>query len=333
MSSKALTTGGNEDIVMKRWPFIAKEILDLRLPYFYDPEYERANIDRKSGFQVRDGDHIAPKDGIIKIAEMLKAGASVPPILMTRDGVMPDGNTRDGAYGLLEWPRIPAIVLDLNYQQADEHIKRKIYILAATLNAKNGQGLTESEVHRAATEMLADGYNVTEIAKRFGVKLWTIQNLKFKLEARLRLAKLGLPEDMVSETMLVILGNQGIKLNNQPFEDVAKIIADSGLRREEVLDLIKEIKEASSDEVAAEIISQRREDWDERIHEHKQKGNGGKAVPSAQLRKALGYVLKYEGDEELLVETTRSKMQEHLSIVERSIVILSELASYQKRRI
>ena len=334
MMSRALgSTGDEPDFVKTSWPFLHKEITDLRFAYSYDPEYDRSKIDRKSGFQVRDDGHIAPVHGIMKLVEMLKAGASLPPILMTKDGVMPDGNTRDGAYGRLDWPTIPAIVLDVHYKKADERTQRKVHILAATLNARNGEGLTESEGHRAAMKMIEEGYNTAEISRRLGVKAWTVQNLKYKVEARSRLDKLGLPEDVVSETMLIVLGNQGIKLNNQPFKDVVQIIVDAGLRREEVLDLIKEIKEASSDEGAVEIIQQRREDWDDRIHEHRQKGNGGKTIPSAQLRKMLGYVLKYEGDEEPLVEMTRAKMEEHLSVVERSIAILTEVASYQRQRL
>jgi len=300
-----------------------------------EPHFDRGQIDRSISVQIRDTDHIAPKDGVKALRAQVKAGTVLEPLFITADNVLIDGNTRDAACEHEKQHTTPAIRLAISWRDADEATRETLTLLGASANASHGTGLTTRERLSHAERALKQGWTAQKIGRTFSLKESQIRSISYKLSGEAHLVKLGIDlKTRLDPAQLKALGTtEADGLNNEPFRQVTFLASEAGLNGPEIRDLVKEVKAAGGDAEALDILKQRREDYETRIEEHGRSGNGSKATAASMLRKALGFVAKHVGKEDALIETNRGKQDDYITLVENCAGVLTRLAKPQRQRL
>jgi disulfide oxidoreductase YuzD len=323
--------GGGSSIPPLKWSTVVTEIERLGLSYKEDSHFELNRIDIENRrVQVREMNHIAPKESVKRFAEQMST-TEFPPIIMTEDDYIVDGNTRVEAARSRKITFLPAFVLPEPFGSATPDKIRKIKALAATLNCNAGVALTVAERRRAVPDLLALNWRVEQIRRALGLTTGAVAQIKKELEAKARLDKLGLVLDAKKESILLRgLGATSVMLlKDKPFNELAILARESGLKSREIATLAKEMRETGSEEAEIELIAKKRREMHERIVEHHLTGNG-KPSRSSQLRRCLGFILGFEGREEELVEKTLDNIANHLDVISRSIKVLTKTEELHK---
>ena len=292
--------------------------LDLRYP---TPDAERR-------VQIRDESHNAPKAEVAKYAQAMAHNEALPPIVITRDGYLVDGNTRVGGAIKAKLPTLTAFILDVNYDGASAAVLRRLHLLGAAFNTRNGRGIDRAEITDA---VLAVGngtdYTAERIATLLGVSSGLVSSVLAEQRARDRAGKHGVHVNgSIPSSQLRRLGQA--TLNDGPFLALLQLTQDAGLTSGEVGDLVKQIKEAGNDAAALALIDQQRAERRDQIAEYR--ASGKSRIPhSAQLRQRLGFVLKYETTPRDLVEYSPTMVEEHRRILDRAITVLTAVRELQ----
>lgn len=294
-----------------------------RLGFTYDlvPQYDLSKLDPSSGrrAQVRDEKNYAPKEGVERFAVQM-AHTEFPPIVVTADGWVVDGNTRTGAAAKRGVKFFPAYVLDIAWEKATENQRNDIRILGATLNAQNGQPLTPAEARRNTEACLARGWKVEQICRALGLKAAQVVGVKKEMDARAKLEVAG--TNGIKGPALRALGEKTVLgLNNDPFKALAVLTAEAGLNAAEIRDLAKEAATSGSDEAAVARLQAAHAEMTERIRQHKLTGAGGPSLAS-QLKMRLSWIVKHAGTEAELVESNAAAIPEYLDNLRTAVGVL-----------
>lgn len=294
--------------------------LDLRYPT-PDPSAKR--------IQIRQEQHYSPKAEVTKYAASMARNDAFPPIVVTQDGYVLDGNTRAEAARKNKYPTIPAFVLDLDYEGASEPVVRRMRLLGAGFNARHGRGIDRQEITDAVLAVgTGTDYDASRIAQLLGVSAGLVQGVLSEQRARERAGKLGMHVNgSVPASQLRRLGQA--PLNDKPFLALLQLTQDAGLSVGEINELIKEIKAAGSDEAAMELINRQRAERRGQIAEYAAVGKS-RPAHSSQLRQSLGFVLKHEDNPTALVELNPTLAETHRQIVTRAIQVLTVILNGQK---
>ena len=151
-------------IPVRAEPSVITEIKRLGFKFYEEAQYDlsRVSVDRR--VQVREAKHYAPKDSVARYAIQM-AQSKFPPIVMTSDDWIVDGNTRVGAALTREMKFFPAIVLDIAWGTASTKQQNELHALAATLNAQNGVPLTAGEIREVTPKFIALGWKAEQIGR------------------------------------------------------------------------------------------------------------------------------------------------------------------------
>jgi hypothetical protein len=321
--------------VLDRFQNVTRELDRLKIGYVYEPQFPLDRLDLSRRIQVRDSNHYAPKDNVSAMATQMANSPDVPPIVVTSDDWLVDGNTRTGAAKINKAKFLQALVIDKTFEPktTSERDRMLVEALAATFNQQGGQRLTPNEAMRAAIAQINLGWSSAQIGRSLGLKEAQIRSIKQSIDARAKMTKLGLKPETVKGGLQKVLGtSEALALNNQPYRDLALLTRDAGLNVTEVKDTIGKLKEAGSDEAAAILVNDLRSELGNRIHQVSLTGSAAPAH-SRQLRQAIGFPAKFEGKEAELVETSKDYMQPHLDMIEKVIGILTTVAELQRLKI
>lgn len=295
--------------------------LDLRYPT-PDPADKRVQIRREK--------HYAPQPEVTKYAAAMAHNDAFPPIVVTRDGFLLDGSTRAQAARRNKYPTIPAFILDSNYEGAPKPVLRRLQMLGAGFNIRNGRGIDRQEIVDAVLAVgTGTDYDAARIATLLGVSSGLVSGVLAEQRAKERAEQHGVHVNgSVPASQLRRLGQA--PLNIQPFLALLKLTQDAGLSVVEINDLIKGIRAAGSDEAALELIGRDREERRDQISEY---AAVGKSRPShsSQLRQHLGFVLNFEDNPKGLIEHNPTLASEHIRTMERSIVVLTAALHVQRK--
>lgn len=306
------------------------EIESLGFTYTEEAQYDLTKLDEiKRRVQVRDVGHYAPKDNVGRYAVQMSESV-FPPIVVTRDAYLIDGSTRLAARRVRKEKFAPAFVVDVDYVRATTGQKGKLVALAATLNAQNGEALSPAETRRAVRAMIELDFTNDQIARRCGVKAPVITMIRKEIEAEAKLARVGLPVESVRGVSLRALGSKDvIALNDEPYRELATLTADANLNAVEIVEMAKKAHSAGSDAGALAILAELRAESKSRIDEHKLTGKGRPPMPR-QLRQHLGFITRFAGHEEDLVETNPDFAEQHLAALTASIAVLTKAKEVQQ---
>lgn len=282
--------------------------------------------------QIRDDSHYAPGEEIAKMAAAMKRGDDVPPIVVTADGYLVDGNTRVRAAQRAQFPHIKAVILHERYESASEGVKRRLHVLGAGFNARNGRGIDRGEIRQAVLTIGADrNYDGTQIAALLGVTERMVRDILVEQRARERATNAGVEVNgSIPASQLRRLGGASEKLNTAPYVALVKLTQDAGLTVSELGELITRVRGADSDKTAMALLAEEREARREQIQEFIA---SRKSRPSeaAKLRQRLGYVVEWEADAERLVERSPNFAASHRDLVKRAIGVLEAVLAVQKK--
>jgi hypothetical protein len=329
MSTKSTFTHKREDM-----PEQARQFYDLCEQFGFKPkftfEYPTPENHEKR-IQIRVDKHVAPAKEVNRYASMMKNGDKFPPLILTQDGWLVDGATRGGAAKKNKFPHVQALILDEDYAEAPESVKQRLTGLGAAFNLRNGKGIDRAEV-RNAVEFIGKNpnYNSTSIAALLGCTESTVRAILLEKRARDRADKLGISlNGELPASIMRTIGASEASINDDPFRELLRLVADSGMPQKDLAVLIKNIKAAKSDAGAMKILQAEREARKQQIAERKATGGRMKPAFASQLRQHLGFVTRFMDKPENLVEHSPNLWNDHLRIVENAILILQQTAQKQ----
>ena len=311
-------------------PTAVPEIERLGFGWTEVADYDLTRLSPERRVQVREFAHYAPKESVQRYAIQM-GEVAFPPIVVTSDGWIVDGNTRVGAKLLRKEKFSPAVVLDVAWEKANEKSKAELVALAATLNQTNGVPLTAKESREVAAKLVSLGWKTEQIGRAIGAKPSTVTQVKREIAAAAKLQRVGLdPNGSIGGTSLRALGAEKVvDLNDVPFKELATLAADAGFNAGEIGTTAKELREIGSDTGAVDRIQALRVEMGDRIKERELTGVG-KPPTSRQLRQHLGFVTKFVGREQELLETDPNVNAMHVEALTVSIAVLTEVLRMQK---
>lgn len=293
-------------------------------------DFDLTRLDTDRRVQVRDISHYAPKESVERYAVQMGESA-FPPIVVTSDDWIVDGNTRVGARLLRKEKFCSAIMLDVVWKGASRKQQNELHALAATLNASNGQPLTGKETREVAARLAELGWKTEQIGRAIGLKASSVTQVKKEIEAAAKMKRVGLdPNGSVRGPSLRALGaKEVLALNDVPFKELAGLARDAGLNASEIMGAAKEAKATGSDEGAIGVMTKLRTELGDRIREKKLTGVGKPPV-SRQLRQHLGFVTKFAGREHELIETDPKVNVTHVEALTAALAVLGEVLKLQQ---
>jgi hypothetical protein len=310
-------------------PSAAVEIERLGFDWKEISQFDLNRLDPERRVQVREPSHYAPRENVDQFA--IQMGETVfPPIVVTADDWIVDGNTRVGARLKRKEKYTPALVLDASYTGASPKQQNMLHALAATLNAMGGERLSAKETRAVTIRLVSLGWKSEQIGRAIGVKASGVSAVKQELAAQDKLKRVGMDTNgALKGASLRALGNsQVLALNDVPFRELASLAADAGFNAKEIQTTAKAAKALGSDEAALETIKSLRDENKDRIQEHRLTGQG-KPPASRKLRQWLGNVTKYVGHEHDLIETDPGNFDKHRETLDQAIAVLTEVRRLQ----
>jgi hypothetical protein len=316
-------------------PDLAKPGADLieRFGFTWEFDFEYPTPDPGRRVQIREEKHYIPRSMVMQVAAAMGRLEKMPPIVVTKDGHLVDGNTRTAAALHNKYPSIQALVLTDNYEGATEKVERRLRLLGAAFNARHGKGIDREEIRRAVEKIGEDPtYDGTRIAALIGVTDATVKSMLAEMRARQRADSVGIHlNGSVTATPLRVLGQASEKLNDEPFAAVASLVQDTGMSGGELREVIKQMHDAKSDEGALAVVEEHRKARREQIAEYRASGKS-KPPPAAKLRQRLGFILEYESHPRDLMELNPEVVAKHRSEIQRTIAILQAVLDTSERR-
>jgi hypothetical protein len=309
---------------------VQREELDrLGCSWTDDPQYSIDNCSKDRRVQVRDPKHYAPPSQVKKYVVKM-AHKVFPPIIMTKDRWIVDGNTRVAARIARKEPYTSALILDEKWEGATEKRQKELQQLAGAINDAVGVGLTNSEIRDGVKRGLSLGWKFDEISRDTGATPATISNLKREMEADQKMDNLGISVKP-STAAKKALGRQDIlKLNDEVYRSFTALAHDSGLPVAELDEIGRTLVKAGSDDEKLATLARLRSDMEAQIRDRNLYPPGkGASAPSRQLRQHLGFVVGYAGRESELIEVNLSKGEEYVGTVYAAITVLTTLANLQ----
>lgn len=318
---------------IQKIPAAAPEIERLGFSWHQEAQYDLNQLLDENGnllrVQVRDLEHYCPPARVAQYA--VQMGETVfPPIIVTRNNRLVDGNTRREARRMRKEKYSPAIIVDADFGKSPK-TDANLIALAATLNQMGAERLTPGEIRTAATLLVEQGWKPEQIGRALGVKPSMVSQIRRELAAAAKFAKVGFTQGkkLPSPVIRAFGADLLTGLNDVPFKKLADLALEANLSVNEIKEIAETMKSTGSDVGMIADVEKKRGEMEERIREHALLGNG-RPAPSAGLRRALGYVTKFEAVPTSLVERSPDAMQEHLKVIHLTVGILQKVAQLQQ---
>jgi hypothetical protein len=271
--------------------------------------------------------HIAPADRVTEYAARMKV-EPCPAILVTRDGVIVDGNTRIGGAKRNKMQFLPAYILDVNFESANEKERHYLSALAAKAN-RHGLVLDKKEKRVIVGALVEEGWTADAIGAYVGSAPSVVTQVKYEIAASGKLARVGLDNNgKLKGASLRALGKIA-EMNDAPFKEIAVLSADAGMNATEIATLGKTVKDAGSDDAALVAIASERAARTDAIRDLSLTGTA-KPPMARKLRQTLGFVVNNEGDPRKLVEFSDAYIEQHIETLTISIGVLQAVLAAQR---
>jgi hypothetical protein len=294
-------------------------------------QYDLSRLDINRRVQVRESAHYAPKDQVERYAIQM-AEAQFPPVIVTADNWIVDGNTRVGACDKRKVKFFPAVVLDVGWENASATQRNELLALAATLNAVNGQPLTAKETREVAARFIELGWKTEQIGRAIGLRPGGVTQVRKEIDAAKKLQRVGMDANgsLKGASLRALGGKEVLSLNDVPFKELAALAGDAGMNAGEITATAKDARESGSDAAAIKLIGDMRTEFVDRIKQRELTGKGHPPA-SRQLRQHLGFVTKFAGIEHELVENNPddSVRQAHRATIQKAIDVLNAVLQAQ----
>jgi hypothetical protein len=313
--------GGNTKV-----PMIEKIISSvLGVDAEFEPHYDRLKIPTDTRVQSRIDKNNAPTSMVNRYANQM-GEFDFPPIIVTKDAITVDGNTRVKAHAKRGDRYIPALVVPIAWEGADDATQRKLLYISELINNMNGLPLDDGERRKMAYTMIEEGAPDEDIVGKVGLTLASVRGLREKHKASQRLQQVGIdPKGPISEILRAFGKSNPQALDDTSFRDVAQLAVDAGLKANEVNSLATSLAQTGSPELRQERLTRERQSRETQISARRT----GQANPQLanQLRKKLQIL--FEHPLTVFLEHDPEKIQEHVEILAKAEEILGNVRAAQ----
>jgi len=282
--------------------------------------------------QVRNIKDRAPKMRVGHYVEILKpytlnrANMLMPPVIVTDDGFLLDGNTRTEAARRLGWQTFPALVLNDRWNGAPQALQDQMMKLATMFNTTHGKDLAPGEIERLVLLLAREDTSAANLARQLQVSRTTVKNVLYSKGARERAAELGIDvnSEKITRSHLSNLGIQAEKLTDPVFAAILNLVLKTGLNANEERALITALGPLRTEQDKLERIAAERASLDGVA-----KGYATKPSTAARMRQALGNVNNHSAGD--LVETNPVNGKMHAEVIETAIGRLEDTLRLQQK--
>jgi ParB-like chromosome segregation protein Spo0J len=257
-----------------------EQLLDSwNLSYELEPNYPITKVKDNEGVQIRLPDHRAPTAAVDDYVTHMKHGAIFPPIVVTANGFLVDGNTRLRACLKLGRKVFPAYKVKFAVLA---HAK----MVGAALNQMGGYRLTEEEVVVAAEAYMRDGAKDEAIARALGKSMSHIRNLRRDRLYRDAAARTGVAELEIPKPVRLHLA--GIQ-HDEPFKAAVEAYAHAKPAIKDIGALVDRIEKTRSDAEALAAVQEAKQQWGPITGAPP---NSAKSVSPTKGKQALAHIRK-----------------------------------------
>jgi ParB-like chromosome segregation protein Spo0J len=232
-------------------------LTEWNLDFDFDAEYPLRKIDADyNESQVRLPDHRAPSDTVTEFTTQMGGQLQLgrltfPPLVLTHNGRLIDGNTRKAAAEQNGLETFPVYLVRL--PRPDHGL-----MIGAALNQMGGKRLTAEEAFAAAEKMMRENYADEAIARTLGRSVQSVRN--YRRERRYHDAA-----DRTGVTSLTI-GRQAQRHladinHDEPFKAAAQLVAATKVAPKDVQELVGKVSSARSEREEIEIVDEYRKKW------------------------------------------------------------------------
>lgn len=293
----------------------------------YEPSYDLLQLDPRGRVQVRLDKNNAPQEMVDRYRFQMSQ-SEFPPILVSADRRMIDGNTRGKARLARDEIYTPAIIVPLSWDDGSKDERLRLILLGQVANNMNGKPLSEVERIEAIRNAIKDGWPNARIVYQLGFDEKTVRNLRDEHEARERLAKVGFEDPNVPPAVIRAMGKHGVNLDDDAFAAMAGLAIDAGFNAGEVATIATSLRESPSAETRAERLGREREAQQVRIAEKARGGNGHPPL-SRRLKGALHLLTESSHPAEDFVERNPDAMVDYLRVLEIAHASLGRIIELQ----
>jgi ParB-like chromosome segregation protein Spo0J len=217
--------------------------------FTYEPAFPLKNIKRREEIQVRESIHRAPKERVEEYAVQMKAGALFPPILLSHNHELFDGNTRKAAAESAGYEDFPAYVVALPGPQWGR-------MLGAAINQTGAARLSPDEAFTVANEMFDENFSDEQIAKAIGRRREQVLHYRREKEFDQHATEAGVSSAPVTRAVKRELAKI---THSEPFKAAVDAAATTKASAPEVRKLAAELATTRSDDEALEKVEAFRE--------------------------------------------------------------------------
>lgn len=308
-----------DDVVNARDTRIEQLLEAWQLSYELDPNFVLAKVKLNEGVQIRLEEHRAPSTAVDEYVTHMKHGAVFPPIVVSTNGFLVDGNTRMAACQKLERKTFPAYKVKFA-------ILGQAKMLGAALNQMGGYRLTEEEIVVAAEAYMREGYKDEAIARALGKSMSHIRNVRRDRLYREAAKRTGVTElELPKPVRLHLAGIQ----HDEPFRAAVEAVARAKPAVKDIGALVDRIENTRSDAEAIAAVHEMAKQWGPVTGAPP---NGAKSVSRTRGKQALTNVRRLlELAEAQPTEVVLPDDTEALALWQRlSAVVTQVLAHYVK---
>lgn len=295
-----------------------------------DTDYPTPPDPKSNRLQIRDEKHYTPQAEVNRYATAMRDGHRFPPIVISADGLLVDGNTRVQAALQNKFPTLETVILRDPWATASAEVQSRMRLLGAAGNIKNGRGIDKAEIAKAVGVYAERGdLDGARISKLLGVTRSLVDSILAEQRARTRAERFGI--NLNGSTPATVLRRLGqATLNDEPFRALLSLIVESGMSSPEVQAILKQIKDSPerNDDAFLAIITAERTSREDQIRDYRFRGKA-KPPASAKLRQSLGFLLGQD-DPTVMVERNPLLVADHLATVERAVRALEQVAAAQR---
>jgi hypothetical protein len=230
-----------------------------------EPEFEQ-NFDR---LKIRSDDRVqsridrntAPRHMVDRYANQM-GEFEFPPVIITSDNIIIDGNTRNKARGQRNERYMSVLIVPIAWDKADGPTRRKLLYLSELINNMNGLALNDEERKKMVITMLEQDGPDEDIVTKVGMSLHDVGELRDEHRAKSKLKLIGLDPDSAElpERVLRAFGKPKVhRLDDESYRGVAQLAIDAGLGANEVKQLATNLDATKSAETKRDTLARERQ--------------------------------------------------------------------------
>lgn len=290
------------------------------------------DLDIARRIQIRNDSALAPFAKVAHLKEVLDNHKDrptqllMPPLILTQDMYVVDGNTRTEALHRAGWDEFPAFVLDMRYQNAPAANEKLLRMIGTRFNLVHGEGLSRGQIEELILNLANEDESPEDLARTLGLSKNMVTSVIHAQAAKERATRLGLKlNGKATRSHLAALGtpNRAKNLTDPVFAKLITLVTKGGVSTTDQGHLLKRVDEATSEEAKVTVVAQE-------VLARGSMVDGGNKVPSlaVQLRQRLGFMTGKNAG--LFIETTPESAANHRKMVRESISFLEDVLEFQR---